>query len=105
FLQAVFVSMGQRVAFRWGVDPSLRMPADRFSLLASPRPRTPTCGVLRAALLEVVEPREGAGPIAVLAPMLPAGTEVTVIGQRVGVQITQHESLLCSFAETPFDRL
>lgn len=95
-----FLAMGQRVAFRRQAARNLTSTPDRLSVLAPPRARAPTTKALAAAFGQARIAGDAGAP---LAPMLPGQIEVTVTGQRPGVFLTQHEEVLMTWQEVPFD--
>ncbi len=96
---AAFISMGQRVAFRWQMRMDLRSPADRFAVLTPPRARMP----LSEEIIKALEPLRPKEYRAELAPLLAGTVQTIVTGQRPGVRVTQHEGLLWSESGKQFD--
>ena len=107
-LDAAFIAMGQRAAFRRRAARNLRSPPDRLAVLAPPRARAPTVEALMQAFDNARVPaadQSGANkprPTR-LAPLLPGQVEVTTTGQRPGAMMTQHEGVLLTWQDTPFD--
>ncbi|MER8607336.1 hypothetical protein NKH48_27125 [Mesorhizobium sp. M1233] len=105
--RAVFIALGQRAALRRQTAHDLRTAPDRVSTIAPPRARAPVAGALRDAFEPARTPllnkEDSEERRSRLAPMLPASLEVTVTGQRPGVFFTQHEGVLMTTAQLPFD--
>lgn len=103
---AAFIALGQRAAFRRRAAKNLRSPPDRLAVLAPPRARAPTIEALTAAFRESRIPATDATLAkdrSRLAPLLPGQVEVTTTGQRPGAMFTQHEGILLTWQEKPFD--
>ncbi|MER9278420.1 hypothetical protein [Mesorhizobium sp. M0522] len=105
-MSAAFIAMGQRAAFRRRAAKNLRSPPDRLAVLAPPRARAPTIEALARAFGETRIPAASQTPAADqsrLAPLLPGQVEVTTTGQRPGAMMTQHEGILLTWQDRPFD--
>jgi hypothetical protein len=101
FTAADFLAVGRRIAFARGVGadpPVFTAPADRSLTPVPARTRAPTPAALADAFLSA-----GLAPEAPCAGFLPGQYELVVTGVRPGVMAFEHEGIISTGAEAPFD--
>lgn len=101
FTAADFFAVGRRIAFARDVGtnpPVFTAPADRSLTPIPARARAPTPGALADAFLSA-----GLAPDAPCAGFLPGHYELVVTGVRPGVMAFEHEGIVSTGEEAPFD--